>query len=891
MPEVNTCHCCDGLSVQVPGRINNRPGLDVIAYRVGTHPQFNKSLLARLSLSGQKSLAALTTRDKNDFSIGFLDAWSVVADVLTFYQERIANESYLGTATERFSILEMARMIGYELNPGVAATAFMAFTLDDTPGALGPVVVAKDSSNLLEGLPPLTLEKGIKIQSVPGPGETAQVFETITEIEARAEWNAIKPRLTLPQVPLNKTVVILKGTTLSIKDGEVLMIRITGEPNPGMYKVLKVIIDNDAKTTRVDLDPTAVIPQYKLLPLIFTGIFINFVFAQPTILQQTTVNTLKGQTWRESDLSALVKTNKWSRFEVYQSVNKAPALTIPAEEGVFVFRKKASVFGYNAPKKVTYTGDKPDDPAAWDEWTHTEKEGILYLDTAYEEIVPGSELVIENPTNTGDTRKFYKVTEAAISSRSEYNLSSKTTVIKLEPSDKWWGSGTTLFDLRSITVFAQSEKLELAELPIEEVVEGTALELDRYYPGLKKGQPVVISGERSDLNGVVSSELIILEDVAVQDGFTVLGFKQLTYKYKRKTVRINANVAEATHGETVEEILGSGNATIPFQEFKLRQQPLTYISAATETGNATTLEIRVNDIRWKEVKYFLDHGPDERIYITRLGNDSKTTVIFGDGITGARLPTGAENIKAKYRKGIGTGGVVKANQLSQLMTMPLGVKSAVNPTAASGAEDAEKLEDARTNAPMTVLTLERIVSLQDYEDFARTFAGIGKSLATWTWKDRRRHVYITVAGTNGATVEEDLRDTLLTAINNAGNERVAITLETYIPVFFQVVANIQPDEAYLPEKVLAAIEERLRDEFSFDKRRFGQPVAYSEVVACIQNTEGVVVVDIDHLYRSDQSQSLNYLLPSAMPGSSNDTVTAAELLTLDARPVELKIIS
>jgi len=190
-----------------------------------------------------------------------------------------------------------------------------------------------------------------------------------------------------------------------------------------------------------------------------------------------------------------------------------------------------------------------------------------------------------------------------------------------------------------------------------------------------------------------------------------------------------------------------------------------------------------------------------------------------------------------------------------------------------------------------VLTLGRIVSLQDYEDFARTFAGIGKSLATWTWKDRRRHVYITVAGTNGATVEEDLRDTLLTAINNAGNERMAITLETYIPAFFQVVANIQPDEAYLPETVLSSIEERLRLEFSFEKRRFGQPVSFSEVVACIQNTEGVIAVDIDYLFRSEQSQSLNYLLPSAMPGSFNDAVTAAELLTLDARPVELKIIS
>ena len=55
----------------------------------------------------------------------------MVADVLTFYQERLANESFLRTASERRSILELARLIGYELHPGVAASGFLAFTLDD----------------------------------------------------------------------------------------------------------------------------------------------------------------------------------------------------------------------------------------------------------------------------------------------------------------------------------------------------------------------------------------------------------------------------------------------------------------------------------------------------------------------------------------------------------------------------------------------------------------------------------------------------------------------------------------------------------------------------------------------------------------------------------------
>ena len=72
------------------------------------------------------------------------------------------------------------------------------------------------------------------------------------------------------------------------------------------------------------------------------------------------------------------------------------------------------------------------------------------------------------------------------------------------------------------------------------------------------------------------------------------------------------------------------------------------------------------------------------------------------------------------------------------MTRPLGVKSVTNPIAAAGAQDPQARDDARVNAPLTVRTLDRIVSLSDYEDFARAFAGIGKAMAVWVWIEGRR---------------------------------------------------------------------------------------------------------------------------------------------------------
>ena len=80
---------------------------------------------------------------------------------------------------------------------------------------------------------------------------------------------------------------------------------------------------------------------------------------------------------------------------------------------------------------------------------------------------------------------------------------------------------------------------------------------------------------------------------------------------------------------------------------------------------------------------------------------------FGDGIEGARLPSGTAKVRVRYRKGIGTGGNVGAGSLTTLLSRPLGVSEAINPEPAHGGEDAEDLAHARSNAPLTVMTLDR----------------------------------------------------------------------------------------------------------------------------------------------------------------------------------------
>ena len=150
------CGCCAGVDADTPARVHNPPGLSAIAYRVGRHGDFLASMKARLSSTDTPALAALGTREMSDFSLALADAMATSLDVLSFYTERYAQEHYLRTATERLSVREMARLIGYRLAPGVAASTHLAFKLLEAPGAAPPepgrIAFGEHANDLFEAL-------------------------------------------------------------------------------------------------------------------------------------------------------------------------------------------------------------------------------------------------------------------------------------------------------------------------------------------------------------------------------------------------------------------------------------------------------------------------------------------------------------------------------------------------------------------------------------------------------------------------------------------------------------------------------------------------------------------------------------------------------------------
>ena len=1125
-PRMDQCACCEGTQALTPQAVANRPGLDALHYRVGTHAAFLETMKARLSSlyldipsleldeEGKQTvdhltpLQKLTTRSSNDPSIALLDAWATVADVLTFYQERFANEGYLRTATERRSVLELARLVGYRMRPGVASSVYLAYTLEDSQ---------KD---------PIVIPAGAKAQSTPvGPDEQMQIFETSEPLEARVAWNTLTPRMSRSQTAASiqgegqySPRVYLKGINTNLKPGDPLLIHFDGEL-PKLYRVVQLETDAAADRTRVEItdwpEPLAqakidvqnalqdISQRYRDLVAFHvsgTGKIAQRVLQLLVDLEnadtakaseihvelQKSLNTVMDnpqavrlQGWlggmvqdlgaallnaeagaTESSPKAVISPRVFSiltdplqrvlsglaaarsipprntfflnrdperllarrtsdagvqvlkafRSDLGEMVPAALAnvsVTASNPPHVYAFRAVARPFGHNAPARpirldnvtripvygewsidnplneprpvaafraAPLQGDKPlsvkftslssgevlrhswqfgdgqssternpshtfsdagihtvtltvTNEYGYDSFqalinvneggpilmaetntvnaaaplqTRNHTSNILFLDAEYN-IQDDDWIVLDR---AGSVPKEINLKDAGgrvtQQSLAAYGISGKSTRIDLGAQETWLTQEDDFSAVRQTVVYVQSEELKVAEEPVTgDICNGAGsddsdwIELDELYSDLKSGKWVVIAGERTDVKdanqqpvpGVHGSELVMLadviQDVAREDGrpfyYTeetgtdetntdtdseteaspilagdkvhtwIRLAKPLAYCYKRDVVKLYGNVVKATHGETRNEVLGGGDASRALQTFELRQPPLTYVPAPTPAGAQAALKVYVNEVEWDETDALAWAGPTDHNYVIRIDDDGKTSLIFGSGEYGARLSTGRENIRAVYRKGIGKPGNVRARQIDQLGTRPLGVKSVINPIAASGGADGESRDQARINAPLAVIALDRLVSVQDYADFARTFAGIGKDAARRVSDSQRELAHVTIAGIDDIPIDKssDLYRNLIAAIRRYGDPFQPFQVALRELVLLVISANIRILPKYQWDVVSSAIRTRLLDTFSFQRRELGQDVFLSEIIRIIQMVPGVAYVDVD----------------------------------------------
>ena len=811
------CQACSPRTPKTPQTVANRPGLPTLAYRVGTFATFRAAMLDWTAservvsadpTDSRRSAHTLTSGMSDDYAVAMLELWAYVCDVLTMYQQAYLNESQLRTATLRESLQRIAALLGYAPARGVAATALLAFIAD--AGAS------------------VTVPTGMQLLSAPPPGSTAQTFET--------------------------------GAPVAISDAANTPVLVGAPQNYALHTEAELLA----------ADAAAVATGARI---VFRDKNSAVLISEDTVLATWPTRVGTGFSWR-GDLGG-----------------KTPAANV----AVARYNRKFRLFGHQAPPTwltPTVSGTSINWTQATTEWSMAKQNSTseLALDAVYDNIAAGTRLLVCAPLTANRVKHvqvvaksqaqaqlqlqadfpFAKsqpwygvvtVTSVRQDSRSVGPLNAATTVVELQ------GDIGEIDDLRTVTVY----ELSGADIPILPVQYAGSLGVSDASAGrtlwvadasgLHQGMTLLLA---QNTPSGLQHDLVTIATEPAHGGSgpdAVQLATPLQHDYTPSLAVLYGNIARATAGQTQpDQTLGSGDPTQASQEFALPVNPLTYVpDPASDTDATSTLQVLVNDIAWREVPTLYGAAPSDAVFVTREDENGNLYVDFGDGSRGRRLPAGSGNVHALMRKGVGAAGNAAAGTIVTIAKPLAGLKAVINPVDAYGGADPESPDSIRVNAPSSVVTLGRAVSLGDYEALALTRQGIAKACASWSDAGGRRGVRLTVAASGGRPLA-DLAAPLADFLDRHRDPNVPLAISDALKVPFAFGATVHVLAAYRKDAVVAAVNAAFGPNgdgsglIDADHIPIGHALFQSELVRTLQDVPGVEWVELRYFRALDASR-------------------------------------
>ena len=788
---------------EFPREIRNRPGLSHIDYRIGTYSDFYEAILRSLNSDG--ILRSWTHRESDDPGIALLEGASILGDILTFYQETYANEAYLRTARWRESIADLVRLLGYRLSPGVGGRATFAFEVKGDK----PVVI------------PAGFPIKAQVESLEQPAE----FETVEEATAHphlSEFHLYRPT----RLPDFSTRV----STFSIATSELEQAGV--ELNA---KDRLVLLDTDSYPTN---NARVVVVKEVEQSFDRTNLIIEGSWSEGNGLSKITAYKL-GRTFRHFGHNAPPQ------------VVKLDSAGKPSQVSITYNRQLHAITG-----STGYTTIAPP-------FTATQ----IPLDSEVEDLFAGSRLIIQGLAYH-DATVVQRIVDFRSASMTWGALTGASTLVTIdsEMDDLRFGHTHSATDIRKLVVHETvGDRLVLrsARQPVE-AADVTRLyffgeaalyrELDERRLALQKEDETFLettttidateaSGDAGEIFRPVTLEPPLGDDFTLND-----------FPLEESKVTVYGNLVDATQGKTESEaVLGNGDGRQAFQTFKLPKAPLTYHNSVGETPpEMPELRVYVDDRLWKRVSSFFDREPGEEVYIVREDANGDSWVQFGDGKIARRLPSGLGNVVAKYRTGIGAHGGLKEEttvQAGDRLDRLGGINLA---GIASGGSEPESGENAREAAPGMIQSLDRLVSLKDFESETLAIAGVSKASAVWGLRNNIPTVELTVLMKIGRDKEFKQIEKIMADYNRCrGPQRFPVRVVQGRLEYVCIRVNVALDPTYREEVVERGIKEALglagersvdgsRGLFALANRNFGQREYSTRISGAIQNVEGVL---------------------------------------------------
>lgn len=787
-----------------PQAVFNPPGLASIDYRIGDYLAFRAQLLRTLS-SSENELSAWRPSANGDLALQMMEWWAYVADILTFYNERIANEAYLRTARLPESVNHLVQLLGYRPRPALGATGLLAALLSH--GARLPVHVPA----------------GLQIQSKPGPGQAPQVFEVdkTTSVGMPDVVIAHVQPSNLPLLGGDGATLWLAGKVTGLKPADRLL-----------------LINAQALKTQ------------KIVDFAWISVKSSAPMSDPlgNAVTQVAFTMISG---------AIVNRAQAADYVLLRSAQSSPLWTYPNSPAVFSATtiELASIARGIAAGSLLLV-DIAGDSGTGGISTHPRivasyKEVIWYANGAGPmppvSTPPGSTPAIAIPhAEIGfDGGRPQHISD--IASLTPIDIASSITTDIASPIMREIASPVATDIAPLITVrWGWSPVGQLAP------VLGAA---DYVYP---TGGSKLVVDAASKSNFHSNSVAVFMEDQAGNAAQTTLtpvpgtpagakpgGINPSVAAGFSSPIEVFYNLLPVSRGKTVPtETLGSGNPVIAAQDFVLSKSPVTYFSdSASMSGDnfSSTVHISVNGVRWTEVRNFYGQAPNAQVYVLREDDEGRTHATFGDGINGARLPTGFGNVVATYRYGAG-GTAPAAETLRSVLTPTPGLKGVRNPLRPTGGADADTPHRLSSLAPKSVLTFNRAVAIDDYATIAASVGGVAQAAASFAFDPRSQRPMVTlwVAGDDGAVAAAAAA--LAAAGATMRNVKVLPAIPVVVWLSLTYLRDARYDEAMVKTAVFSALLDRDAGLLGANVLGIGQTIYDSQISAACLSVPGVTAI-------------------------------------------------
>ncbi len=813
--------------------------------------------------------------ERRDYGWEILRAYARAAHVLTEHVDAYANEGYLSTATQWENVRRLVEMIDYHPAPPASAA---------TPVAL----LAKD---VQAG----TVAAGFAFKNKPKDGGKPVIFETLEDLAIDAQMNELRARdwnlsqesfqydddATTVAFPLSAPVEdVAKGTlgVLLIED------EVTG---PGGVAVRVAAVQDDQLTLEGEasaLLTTGVLrhqirlllkPAYKASPRL-TGPQVAILNDEHGLSGNEVVAWYAGS-WQaarvlqvDGNRVRLSKTAPSAGTHLYLTASSdARVMEVDGSPSNWVIlplsgtsqRKSGALFNDN--DQLDRIGTFYSKPASggggvylYDYVLGNTYPRVYYAPTA-EAIAtvldsnPQDIILDGDPGNlaggdwlTVDTAGG-DIQAAAVA---EITEGEKSYQLVLMPAV---AGITTLYgdfeiDIRPQDYDVNAEPVFVTDLALRSNTHSILpLQVDPLPDLLAIGRKLIVAGKDDAMQVIVKEVFAESRQIKVAPAIpgSELAGSGTTANYTRYHTKIYGNVVSSGHGESQnDKILGAGDATRSNQQFDFETTDVSFVTDGNfACGVRAAVEIMVDDRTWQQVPTLNDSEPEDPHYVVRMQEDGTLTIAFGDGRRGRRLPSGTNNVRIKYRTGAGlAGNLAPYSLVKEVKPHPL-IDGLLQPMPAAGGNDMEAADSMRANAPASVLTIERAVSLDDFTHLAATNSSVWQARAFRLppgpgRADRIEVAVVPAGGGSLGTLGETLKD-FLTAHALPGVQ-VSITAYQAIILDLSLTLSIKEDE-FDPELVAEAVRQAVLAAFALEKAQLGEPLFLSQVFKVVEGVTGV----------------------------------------------------